>query len=107
MSGGAFEYVMGNYNGNTGSSGFSSMPDSKYYNKYTTSSNYTTGGLQHALIETQNWYSDVANFVDSYSPWFIRGGYYGYSSSAGVFNFGSHYGNASSNYSVRLVITNE
>ena len=36
MSGGAWEYVMGNYNGLIGSSGFSNMPDIKYYDKYTT-----------------------------------------------------------------------
>ena len=35
MSGGAWEYVMGNYNDTIGSSGFSSMPESKYYDKYT------------------------------------------------------------------------
>ena len=107
MSGGSWEYVMGNYNGNTGSSGFSSMPDSKYYNKYTKSSNYTTGGLQHALIETQNWYSGNASFVNSIYPWFIRGGFYYNSSDAGVFSFNSYFGSAGSDYSVRLVITNE
>ena len=38
MSGGVNEYVMGNYYDVKGSSGFTSMPDSKYYDKYTTTS---------------------------------------------------------------------
>ena len=129
MSGGSHEYVMGvytdgtqNWSGydSTSNSGFTgclgdcsssytgvAYPESKYYNKYTTSSNYTTGGLQHALIETQNWYSDSAYFVNSDYPWFVRGGYYYSSSSAGVFDFNGNDGNVSTISSVRLVITNE
>ncbi len=130
MSGGAYEYVMGvytdgtqNWSGysSTDNSGFSgclgrdcsstydgvAYPDSKYYNSYTTSTNYTNSNLQHALTETKNWYSDSANFVNSSYPWFLRGGYYSQSTSAGVFYFNSTIGNAIRSYSVRLVITNE
>ncbi|MBQ3422210.1 MAG: hypothetical protein IJH34_11220, partial [Romboutsia sp.] len=45
MSGGAGEYVMGNYDGTIGSSGFTTMPDSKYYDNYPSSiftGNYST-----------------------------------------------------------------
>ena len=35
MSGGAWEYVMGNYNDTIKNAGFSSMPEAKYYDKYT------------------------------------------------------------------------
>ena len=102
MSGGAVEYVMGVYSNTIGYSGFSSLPDAKYYNNYTGSS-YTG----HALIETNSWYSDNANFVNSSYPWFKRGGGYSSSSGAGVFNFNSDRGNSNGYYSSHLVISNE
>ena len=103
MSGGAYEYVMGVYTNTIGESGFSSLPDTKYYNNYTETS-YTG----HALTETKNWYSDSAGFVDSIRPWFRRGGHYGSSAGAGVFNFYSNSGYSDSGlYSSRLVISNE
>ena len=126
MSGGAWEYVMGvlaDTNGNPRSgygssyswnSGFTGMlgngttytgiafPDSKYYNLYTGTS-YTG----HALTETKNWYSDIANFVDAWDPWFVRGGRYSKGADAGVFYFGNDFGNAKVDRSSRFVITNE
>ena len=125
MSGGASEYVMGVFADTNGkprsgynssdNSGFTGMlengttytgitfPDSKYYNLYTGSS-YTG----HALTETKNWYSDSASFVNTFYPWFIRGGYSLNSKYAGVFNF-NYYSGASDRYyySSRLVMTNE
>ena len=97
MSGGAHEYVMGVYNNTISNSGFSSLPDTKYYNNYTGSS-YTG----HALTETKNWYSDSAGFVNSINPWFMRGGNYGNGTYAGVFYFSINDGNSYSNYSSRL-----
>ena len=102
MSGGAYEYVMGVYTNTIGESGFSSLPDTKYYNNYTETS-YTG----HALTETKNWYSDSAGFVNSINPWFMRGGNYGNGTYAGVFYFSINDGNSYSNYSSRLVISNE
>ena len=102
MSGGAYEYVMGVYNKTISSSGFSSLPDTKYYNNYTGSS-YTG----HALTETKNWYSDDARFVSTSNPWFIRGGYNYGSTDAGVFYFDYVIGILIGNYSSRLVISNE
>ena len=102
MSGGAYEYVMGAYTNTIGESGFSSLPDTKYYNNYTETS-YTG----HALTETKNWYSDSAGFVNSINPWFMRGGNYGNGTYAGVFYFSINDGNSYSNYSSRLVISNE
>ena len=103
MSGGAYEYVMGVYTNTIGESGFSSLPDTKYYNNYTETS-YTG----HALTETKNWYSDSAGFVNSINPWFRRGGHYGSSAGAGVFNFYSNGGYSDSGgYSSRPVISNE
>ena len=124
MSGGAWEYVMGvlaDPNGKPRSgysslynSGFTGMlkdgttytgitfPDSKYYNLYTGSS-YTG----HALTETKNWYGDIAFFVDSSYPWFIRGGYYSNGTRAGVFYFCNNIDYSNNYYSSRLVISNE
>ena len=102
MAGGAWEYVMGVYNKTISNSGFSSLPDTKYYNNYTGSS-YTG----HALTETKNWYSDQADFVNSSGPWFVRGGTDYSSTHAGVFSFSFIDGRSSSVNSSRLVISNE
>ena len=103
MSGGVSECVMGVYGNTTKSSGFSSLPDSKYYNNYT-GTTYTG----HALTETKNWYSDNANFVSYGSPWFARGGSYVSSTSAGVFYFSIfYYGYSNITYSSRLVVSNK
>ena len=102
MSGGSSEYIMGVYDITIRSSGFSSLPDAKYYNNYTGSS-YTG----HALTETKNWYSDYAYFVSSSNPWFVRGGYYGSSARAGVLFFSSDNGSSGSNGSSRPVISNK
>ena len=124
MSEGADEYVMGvladangkprSGNSSSSNSGFTGMledgttytgitfPDSKYYNLYTGSS-YTG----HALTETKNWYSDGANFVNSYYPWFGRGGFCNDRTYAGVFFFNGGSGNSSSGNSSRPVISNK
>ncbi len=83
MSGGAWEYVMGNYNDIISMAGFSSMPAAKYYDKYTSS----TGKTGDATTETSGWYSDYAYFPNSSSSWFIRGGIYTHGTGAGVFVF--------------------
>ena len=120
MSGGAFEYVMGHWSDNLNSptyeySGFSSMPDAKYYDLYDSStfdgdsdSNIqkctlaTCGG--HALNETAGWYSDYAIFVNSSLSWFLRGGNSSTGAGAGVFNFGHSGGYAYDSYSFRSVL---
>ena len=124
MSGGEDEYVMGvlaDTNGKPRSgynslwnSGFTGMlmdgttytgiafPDSKYYNLYTGTS-YTG----HALTETKDWYSDNASFVNTSGSWFLRGGSYSNSASAGVFLFVSDNGSSIGNYSSRPVISNK
>ncbi|MCI5733884.1 MAG: hypothetical protein MR297_01730 [Tenericutes bacterium] len=125
MSGGTREYVMGVLADSNGkpmsgkdssyNSGFTGMlndgttytgitfPDSKYYNLYTGSS-YTG----HALTETKNWYSDIAGFVYTKLPWFVRGGLCYDSTDAGVFYFNSSNGSSISGYySSRPVISNK
>ena len=101
MSGGRYEYVMGVYNNAKSSSGFNSLPDSKYYNNYT-----TTEYQGHALYGTKGWYYDGNDVLDTSKSWYARGGGYNNGASAGVFNYYTYYGGAAY-YSTRFVITNE
>ena len=111
MSGGAWEYVMGNYNDVSGYSGFSNplTIDSKYYNKYTNNDvSVACNGsecLSHGLSETSEWYKDYRNIVSETHPWLLRGGNYFNSSNAGVFYFNIAYGSVGVNYSYRLVMS--
>ena len=119
MSGGAFEYVMGNMVNSSGafylsSSGFSSTPNAKYYDKYsygTSSTEYTRGKLGDATKEmapvsssNTSWYSDYANFPHSSSPWFLRGGIFGNGARAGAFVFNNLNGTANMVRSSRAVL---
>ena len=108
MAGGAYEYVMGNYNNTIKSSGFTTLPDSKYYDNYTTTNSLTAcnGGIcyGHGLSEVSNWYGDYAYFVDASYPWFLRGSYYNNGSRAGSFYFSGSLGSASDNMAARSVL---
>jgi len=113
MSGGAWEYVMGNYNDVPGASGFSNplTIDSKYYNKYTnTDVSVACNGsecLSHGLSETGGWYNDYQSMVTETYPWVVRGGSYNDDYYAGVFYFGnaSYAGSFVTYYSFRLVMS--
>ena len=108
MAGGSIEYVMGNYNNTIGNSGFTTLPDRKYYDKYTTTNLRTAcnGGIcyGHGLSEVSNWYGDYFNLVDASNPWFLRGGGYFDGSGAGTFGFSGDYGHASSDWAARSVL---
>ena len=108
MSGGSWEYVMANYNNVIGNSGFESVPDLKYYNKYTSSivSEACNGNvcLSHGLSETADWYSDYKSMIDETYSWLLHGGYYHDTVGAGVFSFG-HGNGAGDDGSFRLVIS--
>ena len=108
MSGGAFEYVMGNYKNTIGSSGFTTLPDSKYYDNYTAPNSLTecNGGIcyGHGLAEVRNWYGDCAGFVGARTPWILRGGNYHDDSSAGTFSFNYNYGSADVDGAARSVL---
>ena len=120
MSGGAYEYVMGNMVNSSGgfyssSAGFSSAPDSKYYDKYTYNTHYENHGhgklgdatketLSNFGSHTGGWYSDYAGFVCSIHSWFRRGGSYDDGSNAGVFYFDRHSGGRNSYGSTRAVL---
>ena len=93
MNGGAYDYVMGNYNGVAGQSGFSSTflnNEIKYFDKYTSDSLENCSDFEckgHALVETNGWYQDKATFVSSSSPWFIRGHGYDNGTTNGIFSY--------------------
>ena len=130
MSGGAYDYVMGNmsstadtytfYNSYAGfsSSWYSNYSNQKYVNTY---ANYTTSGTNQASYNrarlgdatgevvlstggSGGWYSDYAYFPYSSSSWFGRGGGYSGSSYAGVFFFSSYDGIARSSTSARAAL---
>ncbi|MBS5777856.1 MAG: prepilin-type N-terminal cleavage/methylation domain-containing protein [Acholeplasma sp.] len=121
MSGGAWEYVMGNMKNSSNAfysskAGFTTAPDAKYYDsyKYDSSSNTThaRGKLGDATKETlatfgstSGWYSDYAGFPDSSVSWFIRGGFWTSGTGAGVFSFGGDGGSDGSAGSARAVLS--
>ena len=120
MSGGTFEYVMGNMVNTSGefypSSAGTFTPAAKYYDAYTYNTPYTTHGrgkLGDATKETLKtfgnvtggWYSDSAYFPCLTSSWFVRGGISNKGANAGVFYFNNNNGGGSTHYSARLVIT--
>ena len=114
MSGGAYEYVMGNMTDSSGnfypaSSGLS-QPESKYYDLYTygtSNSDYLRGHLGDATRETNNWNSDYTSFIASYAPWFVRGGLNTDQALGGIFHFHDLNGRAHDSYSFRITITKE
>ena len=109
MSGGSWEYVMGNmssangsYTFNPSESGFASSwyttSTSKYVTTYTNGPGNTdqtaynrsrlgdaTGEI--VLSSGSGWYSDYAYFLSSRISWFFRGGYCYDGDNAGVFGF--------------------
>ena len=116
MSGGAWDYVMGAMVDNSGKfylneSGFSSVPNSKYYNSYTygtNSTNFNRGKLGDATKETiktlntvtGGWYDVYSVFPYSSNYFSSRGAYYGDTNLTGIFDFfvgsGGIYSTASS-----------
>ena len=121
MSGGAYEYVMGNMTDSSGAfnprrSGLS-QPDSKYYDSYTYGTSYDDYSRGHlgdatkeVIANSSNylaWNNDRAYFVTSSFPWFARGGGCGDSSGAGVFAFGYDYGGGGPIASWRVVLSSE
>ena len=89
MSGGAWEYVMGNYNDMIDSSGFDSMPESKYYDKYTSNNpSMACNGSEcigHGLFETAEWYNDLFDLVTEENNWLANGGASSNNKTAGIY----------------------
>ncbi len=121
MSGGSYEYMMGNmvnssnqfYVSSAASWSTTLYPLSKYYDGYTYNSSnttYTRGRLGDATVEmaptgtTGNWYKDYAALPYSSYTWIMRGGYYSSSTNDGIFFFNYANGAYSANTSSRSVL---
>ena len=118
------ESVMGNYNnlsgegvicsgdhydtfGYTCDSGFTTMPESKYYDYYETTNPLTAcnGGKckGHASYETKGWYQDEYIELDGeYGPWVCRSGYVSDNNAIGLFY--SNYSNGYYKEALRIAI---
>ena len=114
MSGGAWEYVMGNMLtvDNVFNSRLSLMeePESKYYNAYVYGNDindYSRGYLGDATKEVWSWYNDASYFPVEEFPWFGRGGAYKYAEEAGMFRFYRRTGDQTSISTWRVVLTAE
>ena len=122
MSGGAWEYVMGNMVNESGEfyprNAGTFSPDAKYYDAYTYYGSigyrqHVRGKLGDATKETLKtfgntsggWYSDYAYFPYSTSSWFGRGGCAGDGAVAGIFRFNGNGGSIDANGSARLVVS--
>ena len=105
MSGGTYEYVMGNYNKTAGSSGLTiSTVPAEHIDIYSGTS-VSASHLGDALGETAGWYGVFAFFVDSSHPWFGRGGNCNYGDNAGVFSFVSYDGKDFGEGGFRVVLS--
>ena len=116
MSGGSYEYTMGNMV-NSFNQFFTSYaenwstttyPLAKYYDSYTcdgsSNTTYTRGRLGDATVEMAPsssshtlWYSDSAYFPSSSFSWFVRGDRFDSGAGAGAFSFGSGYAGSANN----------
>ena len=105
MSGGAFEYVMGNYNKTAGDSGLtvSGIP-AEHIDIYSGTS-VSASHLGDALGETAGWYINYADFVLSRHPWFSRVGNCLSGGDAGVFGFIYSTGEGYNSYGFRVVLS--
>ena len=110
LSGNAYEYVAGYYNGTDAYLEYggafarpnkSSNAYSTAYNGTIESSNYIYGD---ATYETHNWHEDIADFVISSQPFFVYGGYYNDESGAGCFDFDFCDGIHDANFSFRVCL---
>ena len=124
MSGGTWEIVMGNMKNSDNAfysrkSGFTTVPDAKYYDSYkydgngTSSTSHERGKIGDATKEiltnlkvtNGGWYSDFSYFLSFIYPWFTRGGIYDAGINAGIFYFSSNAGADSDSHSTRAVLT--
>ena len=109
MSGGIYEYVMGNmvtddsqlgtFYANSNSGTWDSIPELKYYDSYSYDTDFLTHGRGHlgdatketlktfGTLDAGGWYSDYSYFPDTTNVWFLRGGAAHTGANAGAFSF--------------------
>ena len=105
MSGGAFEYVMGNYNKTAGDSGLTVSGIPVEHIDIYSGTSVSASHLGDALGETAGWYINYADFVLSGGPWFSRGGNCLSGGDAGVFGFIYSTGEGYNSYGFRVVLS--
>jgi len=111
MAGGLQDSVIGNYSQQIGTSGFSSLPERKYYNLYSTDNVLTACNngicLSHSMSETSGWYIDQTNMLNTTNVWLTRGGSYNQASKSGIFGINSNNGDTSDFVTARFVMINQ
>ena len=115
MSGGFWDYVMGVYNKTISASGFSPLPEDKYYDNYPNppfNGTYNTNAGKctlvycggHALNETYQWFGATTNnFTHGTNSWFLRGGKYNTSPTSSM-RFGYDTGKSTGDYGALYVL---
>ena len=104
---GVMEDSLGSNNPSQGVAGFTTFPESKYYDIYkygAIATDHTRYRLGDATTETTGWNSDYASFINTSGQWFIRSGSYGSSEVAGIYSFSYISGPANSSVSSRSVL---
>lgn len=120
MNGGTYEYVMGYLS--TASStfgstsyynyaGFTSAPESKYYDNYTSStSSLACNGKScygHGFDEVSGWYDDASDFLTVDNPWVMRGGVFDGGVSSGIFAYTATIGYSGAYATFRMALVEE
>ena len=89
MAGRGYEYTFGNLNNNVRMSGFTVMPEKKYYDPYNFDNSVTNlkdkSIMGDALWETRKWYSDETDVLNDNHPWTMRNSYYTHGERNGIF----------------------
>lgn len=101
MVGGSSEYVMGLYNGTVGNSGFTTLPDSKYYDNYDDSSL-----ASNVFTVTKNLYNGAFTAPSAAASFIVRGDSVSDTTSS-IFTMKAADGSANASYGTRIVITNK
>ena len=105
MSGGAFEYVMGNYNKTAGKSGLTVNEIPAEHIDIYSGISVWYGHLGDATGETADWYSDSWSFVEDSFPWFFRGGDNNVGGVTDMFGFYSNGGSDYNDLGFRVVLS--
>ena len=100
MSGGAEDYVMGNYNKIAGDSGLTVSGVPVEHIDIYSGTNEAASHLGDATGETAGWYGVIYTFLGSSTPWFARGNRADNAFMAGIFTYSSRDGGGGQSYTL-------
>ena len=102
MSGGAEDYVMGNYNKTAGSSGLTVSGVPVEHIDIYSGTSVSASHLGDATGETAGWYDDIYASLNSSTPWFARGNRANNMAfdTAGIFAYSSRDGGGGESYTL-------